>query len=588
MSPSCSRFCYNPIEMCRPPLVLSAVLFASVSMSLVAARLTQNPPGQSGAKTPSPGASSVFLVFPFENSSRSVRDDWLGEGLEELTIERLAAAGLHVFSHEERLAELERYSLPPAGRYSRAMMLRLAEDLDADFVLFGSYTTDGKTLGLDARLLRVRPPALLQPAAEVTPLDGLLDAQLHVIWRLISTADSAYPLSLAEFSRRQRPLRLDAFEHYIRGLLATEDEQKIRSLREAARLEPGWSAPAIALGQVYFARRDCAEAVSWLGRNPSTGEQSLEAGFLTGVCHLFQNQAERAETVFQSLEDGLRREFDGAYELPEILNNLAVAEGRLGKPALSEPLLERARRLDPDDGDYGFNLALLKLRAKNPAAAIGMLREVIAREPEDVEARALLVSALERSGQGEAAAAERAAAAEESSGKPLAPLKPEALAHLDRIKTHLDSSVLKLAAASGSGDAAAATSPAGPAANGTAPSHARLGRQLLSAGKLAEAEREFHAALASNPNDAGAHQGLAEVYRRQGRADDAVAELRAALNLRETAAARTDLARLYLDQQKPDLARPELERALQLAPGYAPARQLLPRLQPSKHGGTKP
>lgn len=467
-------------------------------------------------------------------------------------------------------------------------MLRIAEDLDADFVLFGNYTTDGKTLTMDARLLRVHPAALLPPVAEATPLDGFLDAHMRVVWRLLSAADSAYPLNLAEFTRRQRPLRLDAFEHYIRGLMASEDEQKIRSLREAARLEPGWSAPAFALGQVYFARRDCVEAVSWLGRNPAAGDQSLEAGFLTGVCHLFQNQAERAEAVFQALEDRLRREFGGAYELPEILNDLAVAEGRLGKTALSEPLLERARRLDPDDGDYGFNLALLKLRANNPGAAVGPLRAVVAREPEDAEARALLIAALERSGQADAAAAERAAAPEDSSGKPLATIKSEALARLDRIKTHLDSSVLKLAAASGSGDSAGASSPGGPAASGAPASHARLGRQLLSAGKLTESEREFRAALASNPNDSAARQGLAEVYRRQGRADDAIAELRAALSVRETAAAHTDLARLYLEQQKPDLARPELERALQLAPGYAPARQLLQRLQPSKHGGTKP
>jgi Tfp pilus assembly protein PilF len=151
----------------------------------------------------------------------------------------------------------------------------------------------------------------------------------------------------------------------------------------------------------------------------------------------------------------------------------------------------------------------------------------------------------------------------------------------------LDASVLKLAAASGSGDTAEA--PGAGALPANAPlSHARRGRQMLSAGNLADSEKEFHAAVTQNPNEATPHQGLAEVYRRLGRRDDAITELRAALGLRETAAAHTDLARLYLDEQKPELARAELERALQLAPGYAAARQLLQRLQPSKPGGKTP
>ena len=221
----------------RRPFALAAVLlFVAVCLlgspqALRAGPYTYVPPS---AQEPSISSAAVFLVFPFENANRSVRYDWLGEGLEELSIQRLGAAGLHVFTHDERIAELERYALPASGKYSRAMMLRIAEDLDADYILFGSYNTDGKNLGVDARLLRVHPGALLAPVRESGSLEGLMDVHTRAVWRLLSAVDPAYPLSLVEFTRRQRPLRLDAFEHYIRGLLATEDEQKIRSLREAA------------------------------------------------------------------------------------------------------------------------------------------------------------------------------------------------------------------------------------------------------------------------------------------------------------------------------------------------------------------
>src|SRR5258707_8507131 len=86
--------------------------------------------------------SGVYLVFPFENAGASPRLDWLGEGLEELTILRLSAAGEAVYSHSGRINELDRYGLPPGAKLSRATMLRIAEDLDVDYVVFGSFTSD--------------------------------------------------------------------------------------------------------------------------------------------------------------------------------------------------------------------------------------------------------------------------------------------------------------------------------------------------------------------------------------------------------------------------------------------------------------
>src|SRR5271163_742139 len=68
--------------------------------------------------------TQIYLVFPFENAGASPRLDWLGEGLEELTILRLSASGQQVYSHAGRTGELERSGLPPNAKLSRASMLR--------------------------------------------------------------------------------------------------------------------------------------------------------------------------------------------------------------------------------------------------------------------------------------------------------------------------------------------------------------------------------------------------------------------------------------------------------------------------------
>src|ERR1700676_1437244 len=99
----------------------------------------QQPSASPRATAPSRSQPGVYLVFPFENAGASPRLDWLGEGLEELTIERLASAGQQVYSHAGRMGELERYGLPATAKLSRATMLHIAEDLDADYVVFGNF-----------------------------------------------------------------------------------------------------------------------------------------------------------------------------------------------------------------------------------------------------------------------------------------------------------------------------------------------------------------------------------------------------------------------------------------------------------------
>src|SRR5215813_11964839 len=204
------------------------------------------------AQTTSPGPAGaqpgLYLVFPFENAGSSPRLDWLGEGLEELTIQYLSNGGEQVYSHAGRAGEFERYGLPATAKLSRATMLRIAQDLDADYVVFGSFNSDGTSLTVNSRVLRVDPPALLPPVKETAPLSSLMELQTGLVWKLIAANERNYPLALKEFAKNQRPLRLDAFEHFVRGLLANDDEPRLRELKEAARLEPNWPDSAFALG----------------------------------------------------------------------------------------------------------------------------------------------------------------------------------------------------------------------------------------------------------------------------------------------------------------------------------------------------
>jgi len=565
-----------------------------VLLSVVVVFGTTSVAAQPSAPSPRAGTAAayqhgIYLVFPFENAGASPRLDWLGEGLEELTIQRLSGAGEQVYSHAGRLVELERYGLPRSSKLSRATMLHVAEDLDADFVVFGRFSVDGTSLTIESRMLKVSPARLLPALRETGKLDSLMDLHSRLVWRMLSAYDRNYSLSLAEFTKRQRPLRLDAFEHYIRGVLASEDDARLRELREAARLEPEWPEPDFALGEAYFLRRDYDSALLWYAKVPKAHDRYVEAFFATGVCRLLLGQPDHAEEVFISLQEALKNNRVSTADLPEILNDLAIARARQGKTAAAQADFRRAADLDPDEDDYAFNLGLLALQTNDPAAAAGYFREAAEREPDNSEDRALLILSLEKAGNITEADQEREAANETfgPNGLPAIHLdaKNETLARLNRVTTELDVTALHAEIESAELPASAAASAS---SSDTPATRMRRGRQELSAGHADAAEKEFRAVLADDPSSGAAHRGLAEIDRRQGKLDDAVKELQASLVARDSAVVRTMLARIYLEQKKPDLARAELEKALKLAPNYAEAKQLLEHLQNSKPTEKKP
>ncbi len=572
----------------RVPRALFITLFCATVL-LPSRVCAQNAPRSASSQ------QGLYLVFPFENNGSAPRLDWLGEGLEELTIQYLSDTGEQVYSHAGRAGELERYGLPASAKLSRATMLRIAQDLDADYVIFGSFYSDGTSLTVESHLLRVDPPALIAPVSETGPLTTLMDMQAKVVWHTLVANDKSYPLALPEFSKSLRPLRLDAFEHFVRGLLAGDDEPRLRELREAARLDPAWPDPAFALGETYAGRGDCNSALPWFGRIPKTHSRYLEANFAIGVCRLQLNQPDKAEEVFVSLQSSIRGGSDGpgttravsGADLPEILNNLGLALAREGKMSDAQGNFKRAVELDPDEDDYPFNLGLLAFRANDFNAATAAFREAVLREPDNAEDRALLIQSLDRAGKKAEADEERNAVAEALGPNALPAVhvdaRSDAQSHLDRIKTDLDVTALRLEILSSAAPVApASTNSDSASATSTPAYHIRQGRQELAGGRLELAEAQFRAALTADPANASAHLGLAEVDRRRYKFDDAIIELQASLKSRDSAVVRTTLARVYMEQNKFALARAEAQKALALAPNYTEAKQLLDHLKDQK------
>ncbi len=228
----------------------------------------------------------------------------------------------------------------------------------------------------------------------------------------------------------------------MRGLDRVAGRRTVRSLREAARLEPAWDRPAFELGQIYFKKRDCDSALLWYSRVPPNRPDGAEASFATGVCHLVRNDATRADATFSGLIERTRKsgEKDSIPELPEMHNNLGVALLRLGKWSEASAEFERAAAIDSEDADYWVNIALAKLIGKQAAAAVAPLERARKIDPDDKIARSLLIATLESLGRAPEVAAIRSEVPAENADKAAQPNVQDAaaLSKLVRVSRTLD------------------------------------------------------------------------------------------------------------------------------------------------------
>jgi tetratricopeptide (TPR) repeat protein len=445
--------CYNVTAM--PPRIFRFGLFVLGAALCGAVMVGRAAPPQftGGARTASAASHlETLLVFPFENESRMANLDWLGEGLSELTAERLRDREVNVLSREDRLATLEKMGLPDSARFSHATIIKIATEADADAVVYGRFQSDGKTATLEARVLHLNPPSLSPPLTETSTMQELLRAHARLTWQILCAIDrkqcpqQGVNKEESSFSEPPPSLRLDALENFIRGLVGSQDEERLRLLREAARLEPAWDRPAFELGQIYFKRRDCDSALVWYSRVPPNRPDGPEASFATGVCHLARSDAGRAVAAFSGLLERSRKagEKDSLPELPEMHNNLGVALLRLGKWSEAETEFERASALDPEEADYWINAALVKIIGKQMAAAVAPLERARKIDPDDKGAKALLIATLESLGRNTDAAAIRAEGTENVDKSSQPNLQDgTGLARLARVSRNLDRTLLR-------------------------------------------------------------------------------------------------------------------------------------------------
>jgi len=512
------------------------------------------------------GASEVHavLVFPFENQSSRADLNWISESFAETLSSRLSGPGYYVLGREERNAAYDQLGIPVDTPLTVASEYEAAETLGVDWAVLGKFEVEGHLLTASARLLNLRQ-LKLSPAIEVNgELADLVDLQTRLAWRLVATHDPSFTVGAEEdFDRKFPDVRLDAFENYIRGILATDDPTRIRFFLESDRLDPADHRAAFALGQFYFGQKDYANSAKWLRKLAPDDPHYLESLFLFGVDEFFLGHYPSSERAFASI----------GKEIPlgEVANNAGVLAARGGRYAEALDEFERAFKTDPTDGDFCFNRGVTLWDLRRYKEAAQSLEEAIRLNDNDSEAHTLLAVALGKLGDAAGERIQLEWLGQHEVGSE-AGLSRDVLPQ-PRLKKNFDERAFRLLSLAVHN--ALEERFAGMPAAEHAAVHKSRGARFVNEGRLSEAERELEEATSLVPGDRDARMSLAQVFEAEGKHQEAAGEYQTALKLQDSLAGRIGLARVYISLGRPEQARQEVEAALKLDPGSREAKELL-------------
>ena len=523
--------------------------------------LTQTPAAAVPAMPPVAQATAPapVLVLPFTvdaapgTSGLAGAPFWFGEAAAIALTDELASLGVPAASRDERVGVFESLQLPVSAPLSKATIIRTGEVIGASAMVLGDVRLADKVT------VRARVIDLVtgQQFADVTASGTSAE-----FFALMTTVAKGLAPHL-DHSATPRPAlawpSIEAFEDYVKGLVANGADTQVRFLEAALVHSPNDARTLIALWHARTGQGDHAKALEAANKVPATSRESRTAKFLAAQSLI---ALKRYDEAFKALEALYKQEPAAALS-----NALGVLQLRRGAVQQGTPIFFFHRAVEESGGDaeIAFNLGYAYALGADPNAAVYWLREVVRRQSGDGTAHLVLSAVLASQGKNVEAQREfdlaKLLGSVESDTATVSPVVPKGL---ERIEAELHHGLVSHAA---------------PAARQqedqqqTAAFYLERGRRLMDDTRDKEAIDELRRAIYVSPYLDQPHLLLGRVLQRTGRLAEAVSEFTLALWCQESAESHAALA-----MGKPELARASAQRALALDPANALAKDVIRQL----------
>jgi tetratricopeptide (TPR) repeat protein len=345
-------------------------------------------------------AADTVAVLPLFNINEhdAPNLDWIGESVSETIDEALSTGGLLVLPREDREEVYRRLSLRTGVVLTKASVLKIGETLDAGQIIFGELRVDGAETGatnlksnlrLTVHIIDLKKFQQGAEFAQAGPLESLSQMETKLAWMLLRQLAPESAPSEEAFFHDRAPVRVDAMESYVRGLMASGEDQKLKLFTQAAHLDEHFSQPDFQLGRWMFAKKDYKTAEQWLSKVTKSDSHFLEAAFLRGICKYHEGDFDGAVDQFQMVSNEI--------PLNEVYNDLGAALSRKNDPGAADNF-KKALDGDVGDPDYWFNLGYSLWKQGRFELAAANFRAVLDRSPGDQEATIMLGRCIKMEG----------------------------------------------------------------------------------------------------------------------------------------------------------------------------------------------
>jgi tetratricopeptide (TPR) repeat protein len=346
--------------------------------------------------------AETAAVLPFANRAAATDPsqaslDWIGESIAETVRDAIGARGIVTLSRAEIDDAYHQLNLRALGALTQASMLKIGEVLDAEQVIYGAFEftpdpaavrgiADG-SLKITAHIFDRRRFRQSSEFIETGNLEDLPTLEAHLAWRALVLLAPGLAPPESDFRGLRPPVRLDAEENYVRGLLARSPEQQERFFLQAARLDSRYGHPDYQLGRLHYDRKEYRQSADWLQKISADDPHYREASFLLGLSLFQSGDFTGAQKAFQTVAD--------MVPLSEVLNNLGAAQNRRNLPQAIDSF-RKALEGDPNDPVYHFNLGYALWKKGDYSSAADRFRAVLDRQPDDDWATLMLGLCLKK------------------------------------------------------------------------------------------------------------------------------------------------------------------------------------------------
>jgi len=186
-----------------------------------------------------------LAILPFRNLNGDPKTDFLGFSLADEIITKLGYVNSLTVRPSSSVDKYRDKVIDPR---------KVAEDLDVDTLLTGSFIEDGDDLRINAQLVDVKPDKILWRESLDVKYENLLTVQDRVAQQIIKGLELNLSPTEAANLKPEKPINAVSYEDYLRGidLYSLNDfAGSIEMLEKATVSEPNYAPAWAHLGRAY-------------------------------------------------------------------------------------------------------------------------------------------------------------------------------------------------------------------------------------------------------------------------------------------------------------------------------------------------